>query len=142
MEVMKEQTKPGVEPGSHRIGKVVTQNGFNLYLNRVLKDRNITQDELAEMIGISIQGVSRWIRGVNLPTDKNLVKIASALNISSDELREKAAATVVQKQHKPKLLACIEYLDKFGDRLTDEDLDLLLIFFQVKTEGKRRKRIH
>ena len=46
------------------------------------KKQGITQEALAEQVGVSAQAVSKWENGWNLPDYDNLTEIAKALNIS------------------------------------------------------------
>ena len=47
----------------------------------VRKDANLSQGELAEIIGVSPQAVSKWENGHNLPDIENLMTMAEALNV-------------------------------------------------------------
>lgn len=50
------------------------------------KKQGITQEALAEQVGVSAQAVSKWENGWNLPDYDNLTEIARALNISQTAL--------------------------------------------------------
>lgn len=50
------------------------------------KKANITQEELAEKIGVSRQAVTKWESDIGLPDIENLKAIATLFNISIDEL--------------------------------------------------------
>ena len=45
-------------------------------------DKNLKQEDLAEMIGTNQQMISRWLNGVRNPSFTSLKKIAAALNVS------------------------------------------------------------
>ena len=67
------------------------------------KERNMTQEELADVIGYKKQTVSGYERGENEPDYQTLCKIADALSCTADYLlgREEApthAATSVIQQ--------------------------------------------
>lgn len=57
-----------------------------LRIKEILKEKNITQIELAEKIGITQVGLSRMINGN--PTADSLAKIAEALDVDIRELFE------------------------------------------------------
>lgn len=48
--------------------------------------KGITQEELAEMLGISRQSVSKWERGEGYPEVETLINIAKRLSLSLDDL--------------------------------------------------------
>lgn len=50
------------------------------------KEKFMSQEALAEKLGVSIQAVSKWECGLNYPDILNLPQIADYLNISLDEL--------------------------------------------------------
>ncbi len=56
------------------------------------KDKNLTQSELAELIGVSTQAVSKWETDVGLPDISQIVPLARVLEISTDKLLENTDA--------------------------------------------------
>lgn len=46
----------------------------------------LSQDELAEKVGVSRQAVSNWERGEKSPDTDNLIKLASVYNVTIDEM--------------------------------------------------------
>jgi len=55
-------------------------------IQELRKTKKISQEALAEIIGIEPNNLSRIENGRNYPTPENLAKIASALEISIDKL--------------------------------------------------------
>ena len=55
-------------------------------LDVVLKQKKVSQAQLARWIGVSKVSVSYWVRGINNPSYDTLVKIAKALNCTIDEI--------------------------------------------------------
>lgn len=49
----------------------------------LLKQQNFTQQRLAEHLHISQVAVSKWVRGVSVPSKDKMLKIATALNIDT-----------------------------------------------------------
>lgn len=47
---------------------------------------NLTQEEVAEILDLSITAVSNIERGLNYPTMENFIKLANIMNVSSDLL--------------------------------------------------------
>lgn len=50
------------------------------------KERGLTQDELAEIIRVSPQAVSKWERGLAVPEISNLKEISRIFGVSVDYL--------------------------------------------------------
>lgn len=50
------------------------------------KQHHMTQEDLANKLGVSISAISKWETGKNLPDTDILYKISSLFNISMDEL--------------------------------------------------------
>ena len=55
-------------------------------IRKLRKDKKITQEQLAEMVGIDPKNISRIEKGNNYPTAENLTSIAKALNVDIYEL--------------------------------------------------------
>lgn len=53
---------------------------------QLLEQRNYTQDKLAKELGITQVAVSKWVRGVSVPTTNNILKIAEVLNVDSIDI--------------------------------------------------------
>ena len=68
------------------------------------KSRGMTQDQLAERVGISAQAVSKWENDISCPDISLLPKLSEILGISVDELlsgkKEKAVAYVPEEKRK------------------------------------------
>lgn len=52
------------------------------------KKNNLTQSQLAELVGVSPQAISKWETGVGYPDFSLIVPLAIALRVSTDELLE------------------------------------------------------
>lgn len=59
---------------------------FGENLKAVRKQRNITQEELAEMLGVSRQAISKWESDNGYPEVEKLLLLSKTLNISLDYL--------------------------------------------------------
>ena len=74
---------------------------------RLRKGRGLSQEELAERLGVSRQAVSRWESGTALPDAGNLWQLSRLFEVSADylldedrESPEGPAAAVAQKSHR------------------------------------------
>ena len=55
-------------------------------ISNLRKEKNMTQMELADKLGISFQAVSNWERGNSMPDISKLPELAEVLEVSVDEL--------------------------------------------------------
>ena len=59
---------------------------FSYQLKELRKERNLTQEELGELIGISKVSISNYENGLQKPTVETLVLLAKALDCSINHL--------------------------------------------------------
>lgn len=94
---------------------------MSVYLNenirRLRLERGLTQEKLAEYLGVTFQSVSRWERGDGYPDITMLPSIASFFNISVDDL---LGVNKVQNEQKIN-----EYIELY-DTMKLKDLSLTL----------------
>ena len=55
-------------------------------ISNLRKERDMTQLELADKMGVSYQAVSSWERGATMPDISRLPDISQVLGVSIDEL--------------------------------------------------------
>lgn len=67
---------------------------FGSNLQAVRKMYQLSQEELAEMLGVSRQAVSKWEIGEGYPEVDKLLLLSKRLNVSLDSLLETGNATV------------------------------------------------
>ena len=61
---------------------------FNEKLVTLRKDSGMSQDALAEKLGVSRQAVSKWELGTAMPETENIIKIAKIFCVETDWLLE------------------------------------------------------
>lgn len=59
---------------------------YIMHLGDLRRRRNLTQRELANLLGVQINTVSRWEQGQRCPSIKMLVQIAKILDVDIDDL--------------------------------------------------------
>lgn len=59
---------------------------FAANLRRIMRDRGMTQAELGRMVGISQGNVSMYVTGKREPRATYILRIATALGVTTDEL--------------------------------------------------------
>ena len=76
-------------------------------LQKLRKDNNLSQEQLAEKIGVSRQAISKWERGEATPDSDNLICLAKIYNISLDEL---ISYNMNEESKKTKLMKIKDYV--------------------------------
>ena len=66
--------------------EIKMDNNFANRLKTLRTNKIMTQDELAEKVGVSRQAISKWERGEGLPDLYNISLLAKALDVTVDEL--------------------------------------------------------
>lgn len=59
---------------------------FGQFIAKTRKEKNMTQSDLAKIIGVTDKAVSRWERGIGFPDINTLEPLSNALGISVIEL--------------------------------------------------------
>ena len=62
------------------------QQKVGSFLKELRKERNLTQEQFAEQLGVSGRSVSRWETGINMPAISLLVEIAEFYDVSISEI--------------------------------------------------------
>ena len=89
-------------------------------IRKFRKETGLTQEQLAEMIGISKSRISNWEQGINRPDADILAELCKALKVSpsvlldvhltDDELNEQEKKLVKAYRDKPDLRHAVEIL--------------------------------
>lgn len=62
------------------------QKTMGQIIRKLRKERNLTQEELAELLGVTFQAVSKWENGAGMPDISQIVPIAHVFGVSTDVL--------------------------------------------------------
>jgi len=78
------------------------------------KSKNMTQEQMAEQLGVSNRTVSRWENGKNLPDPSLFIPICDLLDISISELfsGEKAEEEQIVDTAEKNIVSAMEYTEK------------------------------
>ncbi len=68
-------------------------------LKQLRKEKQLSQEELAEILDVSRQAVSKWEQGIGYPEVEKLLLLSSKLNISLDHLMSTEIAQAVNSQN-------------------------------------------
>ena len=90
------------------------QREIGKFIASCRKNRDMTQSELAEKLGVSINAVSKWERGVNLPDYSNLQELCSVLGISLNEFfaSRRLEECEIERQSEENLLSVVKQSEK------------------------------
>ena len=66
--------------------KVLTRQEFGRRLYNFMMQKKFSQSELARASGMGRDSISQYVRGRSVPSPKNLVKLADALDVEVDVL--------------------------------------------------------
>lgn len=80
---------------------------FSENIKRLRKERDLTQEALADFLGVSFQAVSKWERGESYPDIDLLPTIADFFSVSTDDL-----LGVDKAKNEEEILALCEKFDK------------------------------
>ena len=59
---------------------------FSENLKQIRKEHHLSQEELAELLDVSRQAVSKWEQGQGYPEVEKMLLLSSKLHVSLDEL--------------------------------------------------------
>ena len=75
---------------------MVEKTGLGQFISKRRRMMDMTQEELANWIGVSKSAVAKWETEGGLPDRDNLGKLAEALNTSVDELHRRIKGSDMQ----------------------------------------------
>ncbi len=74
---------------------------FSENLKAIRKSNHLSQEDLAEMLGVSRQAVSKWERGDGYPEVEKLMILSQKLGVSLDYLLENETFTEPAREDRP-----------------------------------------
>ena len=83
---------------------------FSNNLKNIRSEKNLSQEQLAELVGVSRQAVSKWEQDGGYPETEKLVQIAKKLDVSLDMLLLDKQSTDMENNNSAKNIAF------FGER--------------------------
>ena len=91
-------------------GKKMDQCMIGEFLKELRKDKNITQEQLAEKMNVSRRTVSRWETGSNMPDLDILVELSDFYNVDlRDIFNGKRRENNMDREIKDTLLQAADY---------------------------------
>ena len=119
LKLYKNQLKIGrVQPKINYIIMSERRKNMNLSdnLKKIRKEQNLSQEDLAESLGVSRQSVSKWESGQAYPEMDKVLQICKMFDVSIDDLLNQDIKKV-QKEEKSKI-NINKYIDDFLNYVT------------------------
>ena len=116
------------------------QETFGQRIQRIRKNANLTQEDVATKLNITAQAVSKWENDVSAPDISVLVELSDILSVSLDELLGKETPTTAlvpeaQRKDVDKMFLRVNMLSKDGDKVkVNLPLALVKIFLDSGIE--------
>lgn len=90
----------------------MNQKKAGQFLKELRKERNLTQEQLAEIFNVSSRSVSRWETGTNLPDLSILVEIADFYDVDIREIIDGERKDHMNRETKETLNKVAEYAEE------------------------------
>jgi len=92
----------------------MTENSFAKRFTAIRKSKGITQEKLGEMLGVSNRAVSKWERGIALPSTENIYKLSKIFGMPVDSFFGAGCGTVHEEEQPPTGMKSMKYLYRIG----------------------------
>ena len=111
----------------------MNQDKIGKFIAECRKQKNLTQEQLANKLNISDRAVSKWERGLNLPDSSLMIELCNILDISVNEL---LTGEIIKKENymnkaEENLIELKEIIEKNNRRFLI--LEIVLIFTSLFT---------
>lgn len=116
---------------------------FGKRLRELRTQRGLTQGDLARLAKIDIMQVSRYERGLGLPSLESAVALARVLETSTDFLLlgKSAEATPAATEDRFRHLPLVEVLRQADHELTKRDVEMVVALVEAFLVRKRMKKL-
>lgn len=109
-------------------------------LQQLRKDSNYSQEQLADMLGVSRQAISKWESGQANPDLNNIIKLTQIYNVSADYIlmgketvKEPTKSEPPIKGHSPAVNKTLSVISIIGATALIGVLFIVLLAFFTKT---------
>ncbi len=92
-------------------------NNFSENLRKIRKDNNLSQEQLADELGVSRQAISKWESGAAYPEMDKIIALCEKFNVNMDDLLHKDIKEVKGEEETKKNIN--NYIDSFLKYITD-----------------------
>lgn len=107
------------------------QKKIGLFIKELRKEKKLTQEQFAEILGVSNRSISRWENGNNLPDFDLVIEIAAYFDITIDEfLNGERKTNMINEEEKDTILKIADYKNN-ENMAFSKRINLLFIFATV-----------
>ena len=86
------------------------QKKIGQFIKELRKEKQLTQEQLAEILGVTNRSISRWENGVNMPDFDLVIELANYFDVSIEELLDGERKTdMIDKKSEEVLLKVADY---------------------------------
>lgn len=86
------------------------QKKIGAFLKELRKEKQLTQEQLAEILGVTNRSISRWENGVNMPDFDLVIEIANYYDVSIEEILDgERKNEMIDKETEQMLLKVADY---------------------------------
>ncbi|MEY8428041.1 helix-turn-helix domain-containing protein [Lachnospiraceae bacterium 46-15] len=80
------------------------------FLRELRKEKGMTQEQLAEVLGVTNRSISRWENGVNMPDFDFVIELANYFDVGIEELLDgERKIDMIEKKQEETLLKVADY---------------------------------
>jgi len=107
----------------------MNQEKIGKFIATCRKEQNLTQEQLAEKLGITYKAVSKWECGKGLPDASIMIELCKILKITVNDLLsgEKVDKEHYQKKLEQNIIDTIDYTDKKVSK-KNKSIDMMIMF--------------
>ena len=92
-------------------------NNLSENLKKIRKDNNLSQEQLAEKLGVSRQAISKWESGAAYPEMEKIIQLCDKFDMNIDDLLHRDIREIKGEQTSKNNLN--KFIDSFLNYITD-----------------------
>ena len=105
---------------------MMTQENIGKCIMEKRKEKNMTQEQFAEKLGVSNRSISRWENGKTMPDFSLFPKICETLELSVSELLEGKG---IQKEHAHLIIELLKYEEQKKQKIINQNMVGVIVCF-------------
>ena len=114
---------------------------FATRLKKLREEKNISQQELAEVVGTTNKAVSTWEQGTKVPRQPRIKKLADYFNVSVDYLLGRTEMKMWEnwdEQYDTNTLGQQAHIFEVMQKIMPDVYELLMEYNDLNEEGKKQ----